>query len=55
MHHTNSNQNRIEVVILILNKLYFGTKNMLLMTKWPIHQEDITIKNKYAHNKTQNT
>lgn len=21
------------------------------MTKWPIHQEDITIKNKYAHNK----
>jgi len=51
MYHTNSNQNRAGVAILIPDKVYFETNTVIrdkehaIVTKGPIHQEDITIKN----------
>lgn len=62
MYHTNSNQNRAGVAILLSDKIYLETNTVIrdkeehaIVPNGPIHQEDITIKNKYAHNWTQNT
>lgn len=50
------------MAILTSDKIYFETNTVIrdkeehaIVTKRPIHQENITIKNKYTHNRTQHT
>ena len=54
--HANNRENKAGVAVLVSNKIDFKAKTITrdkeghyIMIKWPIHLEDITFINNYAH------